>query len=237
MLSFRVALADLLFGASCGGCGMPALTLCEHCAAALRPDPYEAWPSPTPFGLMAPSPVVPIAAGAYEGPLRSALTQYKEHGRFGLLRPLGHLLAASVCAHVPTGEAATLVPVPSSRRANFSRGYDAIGELAGTAARQLRQISISCESTPILVHTRQVADQSGLNAEQRSTNLVGALRLRREGFMIGPNVIIVDDIITTGATVAEAVRVLTRAGKRPIGIATIAATGRHHDGVWPTSRE
>lgn len=232
VLSFRVALADLLVGASCGGCGVPALTLCEVCATALQPDPHEAWPSPTPFGLTVPTPVVPIAASAYEGPLRSALNQYKEHGRFGLLRPLGHLLAASVCALVPIGETATLVPVPSSRRANFGRGYDAIGELAGTAARQLGQININCEVAPILVHAKQVADQSGLNAEQRAMNLVGAFRLRRERFTVGPNVIVVDDIITTGATVAEAIRVLTRAGKRPIGIATIAATGRLHCGVW-----
>ncbi len=231
MLSFRVALADLFLGASCNGCGIPALTLCDRCAEALRPDPRQAWPSPVPFGLVVPSPVVPIAASAYEGPLRAALAQYKEHGRFGLLPPLGHLLAASVCALVPIGDSATLVPIPSSQRANFRRGYDAIGELANTAAQQLGQIGIDCQVRPILAHARRIVDQSGLTAEQRSKNLAGAFRLRRGRLTVGPNVIVVDDIITTGATVAEAIRVLTRLGKRPIGIATIAATSRHHDGV------
>lgn len=237
MTSFRVAAADLIIGADCAGCGAPAVTLCGSCAAALRPDPHVAWPTPIPFGLTSPTPVPPIASAAYDGPLRLALAQYKERGRFSLLRPLGHLLAASVCLAAPEGIRPTLVPIPSSRGAGVRRGYDAIGELAAAAAGQLRAIGIDCIVAPVLTHTRNVADQSGLSAAHRATNMHGALRVRSGRRPIGPDVVLVDDIITTGATLAEAVRVLSRAGSRPIGIATVAATGRRHGDARATSAQ
>jgi predicted amidophosphoribosyltransferase len=92
--------ADLILGASCPGCGQPALTLCRACGLAMRPDPYVAWPTPTPPLLQKPRPVVPVAGGANVGVLRAALIVWKEHGRFGLTVPLSHLLAAAAGHHV-----------------------------------------------------------------------------------------------------------------------------------------
>lgn len=227
MLSFRIAAADLIIGASCAGCGRPAITLCDACASAFVPDPRVMWPHPTPEALVDPTLVVPVASGVYEGPLRAALAQFKEEGRFGLLDVLGHFLSSSVCHVAPARGPITLVPVPSSRIRRLRRGHDAIGELAREAARSLRDIGLDCVAASALAHSRRVDDQSGLSAKARSVNLDGALRVNSSSRLEGRQVIVVDDILTTGATVSEAVRVLTGAGCRPVGAAFVAATTRH----------
>ncbi len=230
VLPFRVAAADLLIGAACAGCGRPAITLCEECLPAFEPVPREAWPRPVPEGLLSPSPVPPFASAPHEGVIRAALARYKEEGQFGLLRPLGHLLAASVCASSPATGGVALVPIPSSRRSNVRRGYDAVGELAGAAATSLRAIGVDCRTEPRLRQARRVADQSGLGARERAVNMAGALTIGPTGGLGRRAVIVVDDIITTGASLAEAVRVLDRAGCRPVGIAVVAATARRMPG-------
>jgi predicted amidophosphoribosyltransferase len=77
-----------------------------------------------------------------------------------------------------------------------------------------------------LAYSRSTRDQAGLDAEHRAANLRGAFQLRSAGALAGCDVIVVDDILTTGSTVAEAVRVLSAAGHRPVGIAVAAATAR-----------
>lgn len=227
MIPFRVAAADLIIGASCAGCGRPAITLCEACEALLTPEPHIAWPRPTPAILNTPTPVVPIASGIHEGALRAVLAQFKEEGRFGLLRLLSHFLAASVCLAAPANSRLVLVPIPSTPFTRIRRGQDTIGELARASASALRSIGMDCSAKAPLAHARRVADQSGLTARERSINMTGALRMRSPAGLDGRRIIVVDDILTTGATVAEATRVLSSAGFRPSAIAVIAATARH----------
>jgi predicted amidophosphoribosyltransferase len=76
--------------------------------------------------------------------------------------------------------------------------------------------------SPVLVHARHVEDQSGLDTAARSANLAGALRVRRR--LDGLAVVVVDDVVTTGATLAEATRALTVAGGSVRGAAVVAAT-------------
>lgn len=224
MLPFRVAAADLIIGASCAGCRRPAITLCEECAALLTPQPHVAWPRPAPSVLRKPTVVVPVASGVHEGPLRAALAQFKEEGQFGLLRVLSHFLAASACFAAPADRRLTLVPIPSTRVTRMRRGHDAIGELAQASAKALRSIGMDCTVNSALIHARRVADQSGLSARERSDNMTGALKLRSSAGLDGRRVIVIDDILTTGATVAEATRVLSAAGFRPVAVAVVAAT-------------
>jgi predicted amidophosphoribosyltransferase len=221
-----VSAADLLLGASCPGCGRPALTLCRPCGLAIRPDPYVAWPRPAPSALREPAPVPPIAGGANAGVLRAALIAWKEHGRFGLTVPLAHLLAAATGQLLEPRRPVLLVPVPTSRRSRRARGADVVDELARAAARLLRGIGIDVRVAQSLGYARSTYDQAALDAEQRAANLTGAFRLRSAGALAGRDVVVVDDILTTGATVTEAVRVLDGAGHRPIGIAVVAATPR-----------
>lgn len=217
--------ADLFLGAVCAGCDAPALTLCDNCRLQLIGHPFEAWPHPVPDALRNPWPVKPFAAGPYGGPLRHALARFKEEGQFGLLPTLSGMLTASVHAAHDTGRL-MLVPVPSSKQASRRRGYDAIDQLARSSAGLLRHAGIDCVSGQVLRHRRKVADQSSLGAEQRWSNLNHAFDARAHRIATGRSIIVVDDILTTGATAAESVRALTAIGHRPVAIATIAATIR-----------
>ncbi len=229
MGELAISAADLLLGSSCPGCGGPALGLCRPCGTSISPDPHETWPQPTPSALRSPTLVRPVAGGVNAGVLRATLIAWKEEGRFGLASHLAHLLAASVAELAADGEAVVLVPIPTSRRSRRVRGADVVDELARLAVRLLLMIGVDAAVEQALAYTRSTADQSGLDATERQGNLSGAFRARRGRPSGGRSVIIVDDILTTGATVGEAVRALTVVGRRPIGAAFVAATLRRSE--------
>lgn len=224
MGELRVRAADLLLGASCPGCGRAALGLCRQCGLSIRPDPCEAWPRPTPSALRSPSIVRPIAGGVNAGVLRSTLVAWKEQGRFGLTRHLAHFLAAAVAELAPDAAPIILIPVPTSRRSKRARGADVVDELAHESARILQGVGVDVSVEQALTYTRATADQAGLDSSARAANLRGAFCVRRGRPRAAGAVLVVDDILTTGSTVGEAVRVLTAAGRRPIGVAVVAAT-------------
>lgn len=226
MRDLLVPAVDLLLGAQCAGCGRPALTLCRTCGEAIRPQPGVAWPRPCPPALRQPTPVPPIAAGANADVLRRVLVAWKEAGNTRLTAVLDHLLAASVVEHARSQRPVTLVPVPTSRRSRRARGCDLVDELARSAARRLRRVGVETEVEQALTHSRVTVDQVGLSAAERASNLGGAFAMRTGRPLQARDVVVVDDILTTGATVSEAVRVLSAAGHRPVGIAVVAATPR-----------
>jgi predicted amidophosphoribosyltransferase len=196
-------LTDLLLPRYCAGCQSPGVLICADC---LGVDPRA-----VPGRIEVPV----IAGGAYAGGLRAALLRYKERGRRDLAGPLSSLLAEAVVELRPVAGAA-LVPIPSSPVAARQRGGDHVSRLAQRAGRRL-----GLPVREVLRLTRIVADQAGLNAAERRTNLAGGLRCC--GPPAGPAVV-VDDILTTGATVAEAIRALRVAQWPVIGAAVVAAT-------------
>ncbi|MEU7568329.1 phosphoribosyltransferase family protein [Streptomyces fradiae] len=107
-----------------------------------------------------------------------------------------------------------LVPVPSARRSVRARGHDAVRRVALAAARELRRTGIEARVAPVLRQRRVVADQAGLAARQRHANLAGALEVVPGGprLLAGARVVLVDDLMTTGATLNEAARALCEAG-------------------------
>lgn len=196
------ALADLVLPRSCIGCGRAGPALCATCAAA---DLH-----------VVPNPGLSVVAGArYHGGLRSALIAYKERGRHDLARPLGTLLALAVDA---VGHRdAVLVPVPSTGAARRARGGDHL--------LRLGRMTRGC--TPALHLVRAVADSAGLDTVARAANLAGAMRAsppRRPA----TSAVIIDDITTTGATLAEAARALREVGWWVAGAAVVAATPRRY---------
>ena len=221
MGKLAISAADLLLGASCPGCGAPALVVCRPCGESIRPDPHEAWPQPTPAGLRG---VRPVAGGVHAGVLRESLIAWKEQGRFGLAAPLAHLLASAVAELAPVASSIVLVPVPTSRRSKRARGADVVDDVSRMAAQLLRRVGIDAGVDQALTYTRTTVDQSGLDSAARADNVNGAFRVRRARPRAGGAVIIVDDILTTGSTAAEAARALSLAGRRPIGVAVVAAT-------------
>jgi predicted amidophosphoribosyltransferase len=226
------AVLELLLPSRCAGCGrldeaeLRVRGMCPACVFAVRESVPITWEIAAP-GVRG---VVPVcAAGAYDGVIRAALLDYKERGRLCLRRELGSSLAVSVFGVLGRNHSSfLLVPVPSATATRRARGHDPVGAMAATAAGYLRATGFSVEVRTVLRQGRTVDDQSGLDVDARRTNLSGALAVRRPALVRGHRVVIVDDIITTGATAAEAARALTHAGAAVIGIACVAATIRRH---------
>nr|CAA9336948.1 MAG: hypothetical protein AVDCRST_MAG46-1748 [uncultured Nocardioidaceae bacterium] len=182
--------------------------------------------------------MLPVAAAVYAGTVRELVIGFKEHERFGLVAALAPMIVASVelcLASLPQGVApVTLVPMPSAPAAVRRRGHDAVARLTRRCAVLMRRrghvVAVCCALTP----TRRVGDQAGLSASARAANLDGALRLRRsvrDDRSLTRPIIVVDDVITTGSSAAEAVRVLRTAGMDPVALATVAATRRRGAGL------
>ncbi|MGW0968636.1 ComF family protein [Streptomyces sp. NPDC002516] len=114
-----------------------------------------------------------------------------------------------------------LVPVPSARRAVSARGHDPARRIALAAAAELRRTGTPARVLGVLRQRRAVADQSGLNSRQRAANLAGALEVAGGGGRLlaeGGRVVLVDDLMTTGASLAEAARAVrtAQAGARAL---------------------
>ncbi|MFF3678980.1 ComF family protein [Streptomyces sp. NPDC002120] len=208
-------LAGLVLPVDCAGCGAVRVLVCAGCREALSgagAGPVR--PSPRPWGL----PVV-RAAAVYDGGVRALLLAHKERGALPLAGVLGEALAGAVLAGGPVraGPAAAevaLVPVPSARRQVRARGHDPARRIALAAAGRLRRAGVPACVAPVLRLRRAVADQAGLGARQRRENLAGALAVCRDGARLtdGAEIVLVDDLITTGATLAEAARAVRAAG-------------------------
>ena len=212
-MDLATAAVDLLLGASCPGCDRPSRALCAACSATVAPCP----------AVVRTRPVEVAASGEHSGVLRLTIVAWKEEGRTSLLRPLVHLLAASVVEVMSDAAGpVVLVPVPTSRRSRLARGADVVDQLARGAAGLLREAGADVTVRQALRVARRTADQSGLGARDRARNLDGAFALRSAVGLADRDIVLVDDIVTTGATLGEAVRALRVAGHHPSGAATMA---------------
>lgn len=227
------ALLDLILPPRCAGCGAPGALACCSCRAELLREPAPGRPDPPPPGL-------PDcwSATAYDGAARRMILACKERGRTALVP----VLAASVSACVTAWAAGRgvfrgvwLVPVPSARAASRRRGHDPVRAVAAAAARQLCRRGRPAALAPLLRQSRRVADQAGLGSVERAVNLSGAFEVvpgaaarprPSDGCLEAADVVLVDDIVTTGTTLAEAARALRAAGAEPSAAVTIAATRR-----------
>jgi predicted amidophosphoribosyltransferase len=219
--------ADLVLPAGCPGCGAAGRSVvCPACAAALGPP-----------RRVAPRPGAPptYAMADWADPVRALVLAHKEHGRTGLARPLGVALAEVVLAAL--GEWATeadarpvaLVPVPSRPGVTRRRGHDPLRRTARAAVSALRAAGVPAELVPALRHTRRVLDQAGLSASARAGNLRGAMAVRPRRLPHGARVIVVDDVVTTGATLAEAARALRNEGVDVRAAGVLAVTRRKRE--------
>jgi predicted amidophosphoribosyltransferase len=198
-------LVDLVLPVECVGCARPGARLCPTCAA---PDPRLAVDAAS----------FPVAAAArYSGGLRTALIAYKDHGRHDLAVDLAALLALAVRQIAATHSC--LVPVPSRAAATRARGGDHLLRLA-------RRLPPGAPVRPAVRFGRRVSDSTGLGSVARERNLVGAM-VAAAPATPGREAVIIDDIVTSGATVRETARALSAAGWHVVGAAAIAAT------VWP----
>jgi predicted amidophosphoribosyltransferase len=253
LVATAAALVDLVLPGDCAGCGAEQHSLsggdltrsgplCCSCQRVLRGPARPAWPDPVPAGLPP-----PWAVTAYDAEVRAMIVAHKEEGRLGLVRPLGDALgaaAAAAAAAIPGArvrsgwrapETLVLVPVPSRRSAVRVRGHDPTLRLARRAALRLRADERIVEVLPVVRIARRLADQAGLDAAQRAANLQRALAVpdRLAVAVRGRQIVVVDDVITTGASIAETTRALEAAGATVAGAAVVAATERRHRAPAP----
>ncbi|WP_087131186.1 ComF family protein [Microbacterium esteraromaticum] len=197
-----------LLAASCPGCDRTGTLLCEQCHSALTAAPTEVI---TPGGLRVQS------ALSYQGVVARSIRRVKEEGATMLARPLGRALATVLAPAAAGG--ALIATVPTSRAAFRRRGFrvpELLVRRAGFAAQRM------------LLPARATGDQRGLSRDERARNVSGSIRTRSPAER-GRPVVIVDDVVTTGATLDEAARALRAAGFRSVRAVTLAATPRHCD--------
>jgi len=203
----------VLFPVECAGCGSPDRSVCGNCRAALGPALETRLPNP---GL----PDLRVASAArYEGVVRELVLALKEGGRTDAAAPLARAIAPLLGA-ASTVHGMDLVLVPSSRAARARRGFDPVGLLVRRAGYRV---------SPVLRVVRSTAAQKTLDVVGRATNSAGSLEAME--YLSGRRLTLVDDVLTTGATLLEAARAVREAGGEVIGAVTLAATPR----LYPAS--
>lgn len=193
----------VLWPVDCAGCGVPDRALCARCRAALTPAVVVREVG----GLGV------VSAGEYAGARRRVILSFKQQGRTDVAGTLATALAHAVVHARHAHGDALIVPVPSSRAALGRRGYDPVRLL-------LRHAGVPF--SPVLLPARRTAAQKQLGVEQRAANMAGAFVARRR--IPGIRVLLVDDVVTSGATLSEAARAIRAAGGEVVGAATLAFT-------------
>jgi predicted amidophosphoribosyltransferase len=215
----RGALLDawaVLAPTSCAGCGAPDRGLCARCRGEL-----EAAEPTRDMLVRADGSELPVwHAVAYGGAARGILLAYKDMGRTDLAPALAQVLrrvvrAAAADAPPPARGRVELAAIPSTRAAYRRRGYAQLRLLLARAGLR---------DSGLLRPIKQTRDQSQLNTTERFANRENSLGVSEAAR--GRWVVIVDDIVTTGATVLAADQAFRNAGARVVGVAALARTRR-----------
>ena len=212
------SLFDLLFPAACLWCRTEPALLCQKCLATL------------------PAAHIPLVRGDTERPFRGAafsqldsrasslLHEVKDRHQTVFLRALGKPMAASFDFWLSEMglQSARLVPIPASSHGWRSRGFN-VAELI--TCELIRHSRFSLELSRVLGYAREVDDQRALNAGQRAENLSGAFEVVRPSRLRNtPPIVIVDDVVTTGATILAARAALDAVGLQAAGFFGFAET-------------
>lgn len=187
-----------------------------HCCLCARPFP-DATSSHLCASCLkrAPGFIRVHAAGRYQGTIKDAVHRLKHCNQLLLARPLGLILGEVVINAEPANRFDCILPVPLHRHRLRARGYNQAVEIARPLARQLERPM----ETRLLQRSRRTRPQQGLSAGERRRNLRKAFTLA--GQLAGARVLLVDDIMTTGATVQECCRTLLQGGAREIQVAVV----------------
>lgn len=248
LLWVEKAWADFLFlvlPTECVVCGREDHSLCPACSALLRKQtarPYRAEQSADALvGVWGESHLPVMAAGVYRDALSASILGFKNHGRTELAVPLCRGLAKSIeamrdslQAEASHGGTILLVPIPSSGGGWRRRGYDPLALLL-KSLRQEGRLSAGLVVAPVLRSKVRPpwhsAHQKGLGRAARRRNVRNTMKIRRNwsrrirllAYPNEPSVLLLDDVLTTGSTLAEAAKTLEKRGNNVLGAVVLAA--------------
>jgi ComF family protein len=160
------------------------------------------------------------AKGFYQGLIREVIHRFKYGGQTFLVRPLARILIGPAKELTRLHGIDTIVPVPLHHKRLRQRGFNQASLLARRLG-PLLQIPVDYSS---LKRTRWTDPQIGLSRSQRAANVKGAFSLKGSDKIKGKGVLLLDDVLTTGETVNQCVRVLKDGGARDVAVLTIART-------------
>jgi ComF family protein len=246
-------LFSVLFPADCRICSEPLLNVsrlpvCPECLALI--DPIRGRVCSicgervlTPYAFADPDGVVrcpvcrrvdrpferAVAYGSYDGGLRELIHLLKYNRVRTAADVLGRMLAEAIAPIEPYFEGdfertpVLVIPVPLYKGKNRQRGFNQAELVTKAALKHLANphLRLSCE---LLRRTRETRSQIGLTSHQRRENMRGAFAVSRAAEVTGREVLLIDDVYTTGTTVTECARVLRRAGASRVWVATVART-------------
>ena len=209
------SLTEIIFPSRCIGCSRLGISICSECRKQWHPHFYQR-------AINFNGEIFPVFSAIQYSPIASRVllsakeSQLKAADQL-IVNGIVHPLKLFINRYGP----ATLISIPSRKSANRKRGRNFLQEITAVVALE---VDLPYQSP--LTHIRKVRDQSQLNLVDRSENISGAFSVSPD-FMsqisagnTGPKIIVIDDLITTGATLAEAIRALRTAGFTVLGAVT-----------------
>jgi ComF family protein len=250
------ALSCALLPASCTLCGspLPQLSSAPICNACWHEFPAISGPCCACCGdtldqpaalespslcrlcrMAAPKFVRAVSFGLYEGRMKQAIHALKYGRIHPAARRLGKMLATAIGQLASEAPAEMLVvPIPLHRAKRAERGFNQASRLAEQALAILRKTNPDWRLTlapSALVRLRSTQSQAGLNPRKRRINMRGAFKVPDRAAVEGNDVLVIDDILTTGATARAAAQALMKAGARSVWMATLARARRYNTGA------
>lgn len=213
-MSVTQELLDWLLPTKCALCGVSGSVICERCSLAFEINPRTVLRQR----------LAGFAACDYNTDAAALLHAFKEEHQTALVHFMAEPVVDSISRRFSSAELQNLVlvPVPSGKKSIRQRGFEPAYFLARQISKQLqKRAAIFVPVVKALWLERQVQDQAGLNLAQRQQNLHLAMRAIPS---MGATALLLDDVVTTGATIAEAHRAMAAGGWQVAGFCSFAET-------------
>ncbi len=219
MIKTLAALKELVYPTTCAGCNLLGTQLCNSCS--------ETWFTPPKLNYLGESKLYFVAN--YNPQSARIILAAKEDGNVFCINLLARCIARSIIFALPESfiaQPVAIITIPSSPAAIRRRGRDHISQVAKQVVKNLAVENIPATYSPVIYLSKNIKDQSKLNSRQRTQNLSGAFSVKNCEIPSG-DLFLIDDLVTTGASIQEGVRALANAKIGITAVITACAVGRN----------